>query len=632
MKAAHISYFNLIISMLVGIVYATNLETATLPANLDSAYFTMAKKAAFEVALFTKSHGTTAQENAEHKTHISNNIYFFLAAFKPSNTNLAHYLSAQTYDLLNLITSKPGRPSWLSFFNQGVQTSSGTAALVQLLVHPVADTFLSARQEAINYFNHHRKEHGITQELQKILKEINTLLPNYVTMCTDQQRTITNGAIEFSKAEKINNTLYYQDKDPRSYQGGLFTLDKDSYYNNSKLALEARHAGNLAWAGLKAAGAPIVAYGLGKYALGYLQSISNPTSDITKTKEGQLIPVNELYRDHAKSNFATKEQIQEAQINIADTLGNTPNAHKVAALSGVATDIATKIAYVPFAITTAANIGAGMLYGTQGWLSGVKNQFGYMSYIHNQLIQLATLIKHLRTIDTSLIAKNGKLQTALPAVLHIHALFEEKPRNISPELQELIKLLETNTFTGKASFFSLKGRVLLAYKKFQECYKELLPALNALGQMDAYNACATIMQQSKNKFSLVKILTKENQPHFVAQDCWTTQGKIASGSVNVTSKEPYLTTDLGLFNAALQTAALASTLGIAPAHSASITPCTNIQSIDTSKAVRRAMASAARHACTLISLSAHPQTPEIISKIVRPTTLIIGLTPTNQGN
>ncbi len=76
---------------------------------------------------------------------------------------------------------------------------------------------------------------------------------------------------------------------------------------------------------------------------------------------------------------------------------------------------------------------------------------------------------------------------------HMNRVFGDN--NISKKLRKLLTLLNTSTFKPGSSPVYSRGRVLLAHKLMQEIKKELVPALQAVGELDAY---LTLAQKCKS--------------------------------------------------------------------------------------------------------------------------------------
>jgi DNA mismatch repair ATPase MutS len=64
---------------------------------------------------------------------------------------------------------------------------------------------------------------------------------------------------------------------------------------------------------------------------------------------------------------------------------------------------------------------------------------------------------------------------------------------------ELIDLLQTNTFKGSASFFSLSGRVLAGYRLMTDEKEHFAPALAAIGEIDACLSMAKLYKKMQNE-------------------------------------------------------------------------------------------------------------------------------------
>jgi len=103
----------------------------------------------------------------------------------------------------------------------------------------------------------------------------------------------------------------------------------------------------------------------------------------------------------------------------------------------------------------------------------------------------------------------------------LYDLFE-KQGNRTQELSHLLSLLNSSTFKGNASFFSLSGRILAAYKELTETHTQLTECLRAIGELDMYVALARLIaKQEENpvRFSFVTFEDKKI-PHIRIQAGW----------------------------------------------------------------------------------------------------------------
>lgn len=90
------------------------------------------------------------------------------------------------------------------------------------------------------------------------------------------------------------------------------------------------------------------------------------------------------------------------------------------------------------------------------------------------------------------------------------------------ELAELIGLLETRTFTGSESLFSLRGRVLRAHKLMEQYKQHFGKIIEEMGIIDAYVAIAQKIKHLQGKpyrYCFVDFV-ESNKPMIAANDFW----------------------------------------------------------------------------------------------------------------
>ncbi len=104
--------------------------------------------------------------------------------------------------------------------------------------------------------------------------------------------------------------------------------------------------------------------------------------------------------------------------------------------------------------------------------------------------------------------------------------------------KKLFSLLSSATFKGKSSIFSLKGKVLLAYKMTREQKEAFLPSFMTLGELDFYYAVATLFKESEKKevsYTFAEYV-ESKKPYVELQDCWNpfiNTDKVVSNSVHL---------------------------------------------------------------------------------------------------
>ena len=142
------------------------------------------------------------------------------------------------------------------------------------------------------------------------------------------------------------------------------------------------------------------------------------------------------------------------------------------------------------------------------------------NFLQEKLISVADFVDSLAVMNKSLLSKK-EFCNGLPACDGIKKLFNKKSK-ISAGLRELISLLQTSTFEDEASFFSLTGRVLAADNSMQEFKHELIPAMEALGEIDACMSIARLYKEYADKnvrYSFVEFVDKD-EPYVALKDFW----------------------------------------------------------------------------------------------------------------
>jgi DNA mismatch repair ATPase MutS len=217
-----------------------------------------------------------------------------------------------------------------------------------------------------------------------------------------------------------------------------------------------------------------------------------------------------------------------------------------------------------------------------------KNYNNLTNYLQNQLIATANIVRTIKECSET-IQNNTTLQNSLEHHQDLHVLFDKTASNVSYKLHKLVHLLLTNTFTGKASYFSLKGRVLAAYSLMQDVKNELAPALRALGEVDALVSTTKLYRKSQDqnvRYSFPTYLDQE-QPEITLSNMWNPfvpVKKVITNSIALggdTSRNVILTgPNAGGKSTFLKGISLsilmAQTLGISPVEELAFTPFAKI--------------------------------------------------------
>lgn len=204
-------------------------------------------------------------------------------------------------------------------------------------------------------------------------------------------------------------------------------------------------------------------------------------------------------------------------------------------------------------------------------------------FLHKRLINLATYIETIRTIHAQLATVPGS--HAIPAFATLDA-YLNNPTYLSPEVQNLLSMLNTSTFKGEPSFFTLTGRVLAAHKLMEQVKNELAPFFEAAGQLEAYYSVAKLYAahiDTKAHFCFVDF-AHNDKPYINAQGFWnpfinantvvTNNIEIDNNDVNhnVILTGPNTGGKSTVIKAVALNLLLAQTFGIAAADAMTITP------------------------------------------------------------
>lgn len=205
-------------------------------------------------------------------------------------------------------------------------------------------------------------------------------------------------------------------------------------------------------------------------------------------------------------------------------------------------------------------------------------------YTHIQKIMIATAT-HVDAMKqmSSLLNKNKELLAYLPSLQPLANL--NNPAKHSAQLNKLLGMLDTNTFRGEASFFSITGRVLAAYELMKQVKDELAPVFAAAGELDMYVALAKLYNDHEDKnarYCMVDFVENSATPVIRAHNFWNpfiSADKVVVNDVTFDASCPnsILTgPNTGgkstVIKAIMLNVLMAQTFGIAPSRSLTMTP------------------------------------------------------------
>lgn len=216
----------------------------------------------------------------------------------------------------------------------------------------------------------------------------------------------------------------------------------------------------------------------------------------------------------------------------------------------------------------------------------IQQLFRVMNALRKRLREVGHIIKIIQELSTTLAAYPEISNHTFVQSLHtINAITSTDKWN------ELFALLKKTTFSQDKGNMYNYGVVLRAQMLLNDIKQELIPTLNAVGELDAYCSIATLLhehEQGAAHFSFVDFVESKD-PYIYLENCWVPLinphnvvtndimlgvhgwgNKIIITGPNGCGKSTYLK---GLGHALF----LAHIFGIVPASSGSITPYTGLR-------------------------------------------------------
>ncbi len=154
-------------------------------------------------------------------------------------------------------------------------------------------------------------------------------------------------------------------------------------------------------------------------------------------------------------------------------------------------------------------------YGTAATL---KNKIDLGKHLQDELIGTSSYLHNAKNIK-QVIKHNEELLQAIPELEHLIHL--DDSNHNSAQFIKLLGMLDTNTFKGNPSSFSITGRILAAHKLMTIVKDELTATLNAIAELDTYVALAKLYknQDDTASYSFVEF-RKSNSPYLQATNFW----------------------------------------------------------------------------------------------------------------
>lgn len=153
------------------------------------------------------------------------------------------------------------------------------------------------------------------------------------------------------------------------------------------------------------------------------------------------------------------------------------------------------------------------------------------------------------------------------------------------KVAKLFKLLNSNTFKGKASIFSHQGKVLAAYRLMHELKEHFEQIFLLLGELEAYLSCATLYKEFADQRVTYCFVTYKDKktPHIQFTEFWNpliNTAKVIPNDIEMGGNQrrnciitgPNAGGKSALIKGIVINLILAQSIGLAPAHHATITP------------------------------------------------------------
>lgn len=221
-------------------------------------------------------------------------------------------------------------------------------------------------------------------------------------------------------------------------------------------------------------------------------------------------------------------------------------------------------------------------------ISGASQVKNATNYLQQRLIGVADLINCLKQIE-NIADQDSVIKDGLQYFDRIGLLFEHAKAE-KTNLAALTNLLQTRTFKGDPSFFSLSGRVRAAYNLMDATKENLIGVMESIGEVDACLSIAKLYKEFENQrvnYAFVNYV-ENDKPYIKLVDFWNpivNPGVVVPNSLELgkdgDARNIILTgSNTGgkstILKGVMLNILLAQTLGIAPATEATMTPFTNI--------------------------------------------------------
>lgn len=296
-----------------------------------------------------------------------------------------------------------------------------------------------------------------------------------------------------------------------------------------------------------------------------LEGMGRSFSMLQGTLTVSLIPAEVAYVTYLLSQQYNKSFTDMATLVFSEIKQNTTTSQQIGGVAGLSA-VQAFIAY-PF-------------------YCQFKATKAIYAHIQNIMIATATHVNALKKIS-SIISKDKQLLQYLPSLQPLADF--NNPTKHSSKLNKLLGMLDTNTFKGEASFWSITGRVLAAHELMKQVKDELAPVFAAAGELDMYVALAKLYSAREGKearYCMVNFVENSTTPIIEAQNFWNpfinpdivvvNDTKFDATQPNSILTGPNTGGKSTVIKGIMINALMAQTFGIAPSSSLIITPLSKL--------------------------------------------------------
>jgi hypothetical protein len=163
---------------------------------------------------------------------------------------------------------------------------------------------------------------------------------------------------------------------------------------------------------------------------------------------------------------------------------------------------------------------SGLYYGGAVWwaYTSLKKLWDQLKDSQESLVSIAHFVRALPTFEKMI----DRIPELRDSAMKEHVSHVMNKKNWSDDFKELMSLLQSSTFDSKDSLLVSRGKMVRAHFLLKKVKHELIPALQAIAEFDAYFALAKLYKEhqgKKNSFVFAQFINQAT-PKFALPACW----------------------------------------------------------------------------------------------------------------